>query len=69
MNNIVTALQPVSKAVAAALVGAVIAVLARFGLSTGEDVNNAIEVIVTALVGAVSSYLTVYFAPKNKDAQ
>lgn len=55
----------ISKAIAAGLVGAVVAVLARYGFHPQAETVTALGVVVTALVGYGVSHLVVYFAPKN----
>lgn len=69
MNDLLAQLPAFSKAIAGALAGVLIGLLARYGFNTTEDVNNAIEVIVTALVSAVSGFVVVYFSPKNKEVK
>lgn len=62
-----TALQTVSKALAGAAVAAIVALAARYGFEADETVQNALEVIATALVAAITGFIGVYLAPKNKE--
>lgn len=56
------ALKPFSKAVAATLAGAVVAFLMKHNIVVADNLNDALEVLISAaLVGAVT-----YFAPRNK---
>jgi hypothetical protein len=64
-----TALKTVSKAIAGALVAALVALAARYGFNTDETVRDALEVIVTALIAAVTGFVGVYLAPKNKEVK
>lgn len=59
-------LSTINKALAAALGGALAALLARYGF-TDPAVVNALNVLVTALVGAVVPAVVTYLAPKNKE--
>jgi hypothetical protein len=60
------AIKTVSKAIAGAIVASLVALAARYGFSADESVQSALEVIVTALLGAISGFVGVYLAPKNK---
>jgi uncharacterized membrane protein YeaQ/YmgE (transglycosylase-associated protein family) len=62
-------LSTMNKAIAAGIVGAVIAVLARFGFQPSGETVSALGVIVTALVGFVVSHVTVWASPANKVKQ
>lgn len=66
MQDISSSLAVVSKAIAGAIVSAIVGLVARFGFSPDEDAVQALEVLVTALISAVVGYLVVYWAPKNK---
>lgn len=55
-------LQTASKAIAGAIVTAVVAVLAKHGVVIDQSVNDALNVI----VAAVSGFVVVYLAPRNK---
>ena len=55
-------LQSVSKALAGAVVTALVAYLAKHNVVLGDDVAGALNVLLAALVGFVG----VYLAPKNK---
>lgn len=57
---------PVSKAVAGGIVGAVVAVLARYGFHASPETLNAVSVIVTAVVGYVVGHVVLYISPANK---
>lgn len=62
MNNILETLKPFSKSVAGAIAGAIVLWLAKHNIVIADNLNDAIEVIISAIVtGAV-----VYFAPKNQ---
>ena len=63
------ALQTVSKAIAGAIVGAIIALAARFGFNTDETTANALDVIVTIILGTATGYVGVYLAHKNKESK
>lgn len=65
MNNLAT----VSKAIAGALVAALVGLAARYGFQPDPTVVEAVNVIVTALVSAGAGFLAVYFAPKNKEVK
>lgn len=64
-----TALKTVSKAIAGALVAALVALAARYGFNADETVQNALEILFTALLGALAGFVGVYFAPKNKEVK
>lgn len=59
-------LAPVSKAIAGAIVTALVALLAKYSIVLDPEVSSAVGVIVYAVVAAVIGYIGVYFAPKNK---
>lgn len=65
--DVSTALKTVSKALAGALVSAVVALAARYGFNADQTTQDALEVIVTAILGAVIGFIGVYVAPKNKE--
>jgi hypothetical protein len=54
-------LSSVSKAIAGAIVTALVAFLARHNLVLDQSINNAITVLVAAVIG----FAGVYVAPKN----
>lgn len=58
--------QNISKAIAAGIVGAIIAVAARYGLHANGPTISAVGVIVTAVVGYVIAHIVTYLAPANK---
>lgn len=60
-------LPTIYKAVAAGIVTAVAAELARYGFQTSPETVTALGVIVTAVVAYAGGHLVVYFAPKNKE--
>lgn len=64
-----TALKTVSKAIAGAVVTAVVALMSRYGFNADETVQSALEVIVTAAIAAITGFVTVYLAPKNKETK
>lgn len=55
-------LQPVSKAIAGAIVTAAVAYLSQHNIVLGAGVSDAITVIVAAIVG----FLGVFIAPRNR---
>jgi hypothetical protein len=55
-------LQSVSKAIAGALVGAVVLFLAKHNIVVDASLNDALQTIIVAVIG----FAGVYFAPKNK---
>jgi len=57
-----SSLQTANKAIAGAIVTAVVAYLANSGIVIDQDVSNAVIVIVSAVIG----FIGVYFSPKNK---
>ena len=61
------ALQVVSKALAGAIVAAIVALVARFGLQPDQATTDALNVLVTALIASVAGFVGVYIAPKNKE--
>lgn len=64
--DVSTALQTVSKAIAGALVSAVIALAARYGFSADQVTQDALNVLATALLAGLVGFAGVYLAPKNK---
>lgn len=60
------ALAPISKAIAGGVVAAIVACLARFGFHASAETLNAVNVVVTAIIGYAAGHAAVYFAPKNK---
>lgn len=58
-------LQPISKAIAAAVAGALIAFLQNNNIVISDDLNNAIQVVIAAVIAGV----VVFVAPKNKSAK
>ena len=54
--------QPISKAIAGALAGAVVLFLAKQNIVIADDLNDAIEVLISAAITG----LVVFLAPKNK---
>jgi Zn-dependent membrane protease YugP len=55
-------LQKVSKAIAGALVTALVSYLTAKGIVLNEELVGAVSVLVAAAIG----FVAVYFAPKNK---
>lgn len=55
----------ISKALAGALAGAIVALLARYGMSVSAGATDALDVLLTALVGAAIGHMAVYLAPAN----
>lgn len=58
-------LSTISKAIAAGITGAIIALAARYGFQPDAPTASALGVIVTALVGYIAGHVVTYFAPKN----
>lgn len=56
----------INKAIAAGLVSAVVALLARYGFHPTGQTITILGLVVTALVGYVSGHVLVYLAPHNK---
>lgn len=54
-------LQTVSKALAGALVTALVAYLSRHGFAVDQNLNDALTVIISAVIG----FIGVYLAPRN----
>jgi hypothetical protein len=61
MKEIIKALQPVSKSIAAALAGALVMFLAKHNIVIADDLNDALEI----LIGTIITGAAVYLAPKN----
>jgi uncharacterized membrane protein YeaQ/YmgE (transglycosylase-associated protein family) len=59
-------LSTISKAIVGGVVGAVIAVCARYGLHPSAGAVSILSVVVTVLVGYVAGHVAVYLAPPNK---
>ena len=59
------ALKPFSKAVAGAVAGTVVMFLTKHNIVIADGLNDAIEVI----IGAVITAVVVYLAPKNGPAK
>lgn len=55
-------LKTVNKALAGAIVAAVVAFLSRHGVILDADVSNALAVVISALLG----FVVVYISPRNK---
>lgn len=58
-----TDIRTVSKAIAGAIVTAVVAYLARKGIVLGADVSEAANILLAAVIG----FAFVYISPKNKE--
>lgn len=54
--------QAVNKAIAGAVGAALVAFLAKKGIVLGPEVNDAVNVLIAAVVG----FVVVYVSPKNK---
>lgn len=52
-----------SKALAGAIVAVLVALLAKYGIVLGDELNAAITILVAAGIG----FIGVYIAPKNKE--
>lgn len=61
------ALKPVSKAIAGAVAALVVAWLAQIDWRLGDDEKTALELLINGGLAALIGYLSVYFAPKNKE--
>lgn len=59
-------LTTITKAIAGGIVGAIVAIAARYGFHANAPTVSALGVIVTALVGYVAGHVIVYLAPANK---
>jgi hypothetical protein len=55
-------LKTVNKAIAGAIVAALVAYLSRHGIVLDSDVSNALALVVSAVLG----FVVVYISPKNK---
>lgn len=55
-------IQSVSKAIAGAVVGALVTFLSQRGIVIDPELNSALQLVVAAAVG----FVVVYFAPRNK---
>jgi SpoU rRNA methylase family enzyme len=56
------AFKPISKALAGAVAGAIVLFMAKYNIIIADDLNDAIEVLISAIITAV----IVYAAPKNE---
>jgi hypothetical protein len=56
----------VNKAIAGGITGAILTVLAHYGLQPHADTVTALGVVVYAIVGYIIGHLSVFFAPSNK---
>jgi fructose-specific phosphotransferase system IIC component len=63
MNEIIAFAKPRSKAIAAFIAGVVVMFLTKHNVIISDDLNDAIEIV----LGAIITALTVYFSPKNKE--
>ena len=61
--DISSALRTISKAIAGAIAGAVVMFLAKHNIIIADNLTDALEIIIGAIVVGVS----VYLAPKNKE--
>lgn len=55
-------IQSVSKAIAGAVVTALVAYLADKNIVIGDEVSNALNVLIAAVIG----FVVVYVSPRNK---
>lgn len=60
-------LSNINKAIAGGLAGLLVAELARFGFQPDDVTKNALNVLLTALVGYAVGHIIVYLSPKNKE--
>lgn len=60
------ALQTISKALAAFLAGALLALAARYGVDVNPDTLNAVETVIFAIVSGLLTGAVVWLSPKNK---
>jgi hypothetical protein len=58
---------PVSKAIAGAVAGLIIAALARWNINLGGEYADALETLINGVVAALIGYGVVYLAPRNQD--
>lgn len=56
----------ISKAIAGGLVGAVVALGARYGWHPDGQTVTALGIIVTSLIGYIIGHISVFVAPNNK---
>ena len=59
-------LSAVSKAIAGAIITALVGYIAKYGVTLDPQAVEAISVLLTLGISAVAGYVTVYLAPKNK---
>lgn len=57
-----SSLQTANKAIAGAIVTAIVAYLANSGIVLDQELSQAITVVVAGVIG----FIGVYFSPKNK---
>lgn len=62
-------LGPISKAVAGALAGVIIAALAKYNINLGGEFAAGLEVVINGIVAALIGYVVVYFAPRNTEGK
>lgn len=58
-------IKPVSKAIAGALITALVSYLSTKNIVLNEEVTGAVSIVVAAVIG----FVAVYFAPKNKETK
>lgn len=56
-------LRTISKAIAGALAGLVIMLMAKYNIVIADGLPDALEVV----IGALITFITVYLAPRNAD--
>lgn len=69
MDFVTNFLQTQSKAIAAGLVSALIALLARYGFKIDAQTTTALGVISTVVVSYLVTHILVYLSPANKSVK
>lgn len=63
--NLTALIAPVRKAVAAAIITAIVGFIAKYGFTLTPDQASLLDQLVTTAINAAVGFITVYFAPKN----
>lgn len=56
-----------TKALAGFITGAILPFFTLFGVTGEMPFSSALEMIIFAVITGIGSFVTVYFAPKNKE--
>jgi hypothetical protein len=59
-------MQTISKAIAGLIAGATLPFFALFGVTGDMPFASALEMILFVIICGIGTFVTVYFAPKNK---